>query len=195
MEVISTFIYRDGWIRFQNQSRFRVAKDFKKENTVLRNLWCTDQVLIADTKDNFFSFSRQTVAAVVSGIYVDRGNPYKQGPLKVGQLTLSETITGSPLHTLGEISDTINWFPKLSYWKVDKHLFLSNLNIFVHSERRSKSRDHLWCCGSNGFTFSRTNCLISAKLGTKHPLAKGFKFIKMKGRVLFLRGDYSHIKK
>ena len=180
MEVITTFIYRGRWIKFQNQSRFRVAKQFLKENTVLTF---------------FFSFPRQTVAAVVSGIYVDRGNPYKQGPLKVGQLTLSETITGSPLHTLGEITNTINWFPKLSYWKVEKHLFLSNLNIFVHSERRSKSRHHHWCCGSNGFTFSRTNRLISAKLGTKHPLAKGFKFIKMKGRVLFLRGDNSHIKK
>lgn len=37
----------------------------------------------------------------MGGIYVDKGNPYKQGLLKVGQITLSETIVGSPLHTIG----------------------------------------------------------------------------------------------
>nr|XP_022337363.1 chlorophyllase-2, chloroplastic-like [Crassostrea virginica] len=65
-------------------------------------------------------------AAVVSGIYVDRGNPYKQGPLKVGQLTLSETITGSPLHTLAFFPLEAGDYPVV--------FFLGGLNTYVLAE-------------------------------------------------------------
>ncbi|KAK7497192.1 hypothetical protein BaRGS_00011486 [Batillaria attramentaria] len=35
----------------------------------------------------------------LNGIFVDKGDPYKLGPLKVAQLTLAKTVQGAPLHT------------------------------------------------------------------------------------------------
>lgn len=64
--------------------------------------------------------------AIVGGIYVDKGNPYKQGLLKVGQITLSETIVGSPLHTIA-------FFP-LENGDYPVVIFLGGLNTYVLSE-------------------------------------------------------------
>ena len=36
-----------------------------------------------------------------TAIFIDKGDPYKLGPLMVGQLTLSKTLQGAPLHTIG----------------------------------------------------------------------------------------------
>ncbi|XP_076445559.1 uncharacterized protein LOC143283262 [Babylonia areolata] len=38
--------------------------------------------------------------APASAIFVDKGDPYKVGPLKVGQLTISKSLDKSPLHTI-----------------------------------------------------------------------------------------------
>lgn len=45
---------------------------------------------------NFVSLSTP-----VSAIFIDKGDPYRLGPLMVGQLTLSETLQGAPMHTIG----------------------------------------------------------------------------------------------
>ncbi|XP_056008965.1 uncharacterized protein LOC125663743 [Ostrea edulis] len=65
-------------------------------------------------------------AIVVSGIYVDRGNPYKPGVLKVGQLTLSETVDGSPLHTVAFFPLEVGDYPVV--------FFLGGLNTYVLAE-------------------------------------------------------------
>lgn len=43
-------------------------------------------------------------------IYVDKGNPYTDHPLKVGELTITKTAQKSPLHTKGNLNfgDTNN---------------------------------------------------------------------------------------
>lgn len=37
-------------------------------------------------------------------IYVDKGNPYTDQPLKVGELTITKTAQKSPLHTKGNLN-------------------------------------------------------------------------------------------
>ncbi|XP_061196820.1 uncharacterized protein LOC133205095 [Saccostrea echinata] len=65
-------------------------------------------------------------AVIVSGIYVDYGNPYKQGLLRVGQLTLSETGDGSPLHTVAFFPLEVGDYPVV--------YFLGGLNTYVLAE-------------------------------------------------------------
>lgn len=44
---------------------------------------------------------------VAASLYVDTGNPYKDSPLEVAELTISKTSHGSPLHTKGIISEVM----------------------------------------------------------------------------------------